>query len=73
MAMDPRFAPSRIGVPVSGTLAPLESDCATVIGADQVAPMSGERITRSSTVVALPMVSNSEKKSTSVPSGSTTI
>ena len=71
-AIDPRFAPSRIGIPLSGTLAPLACDWAIVIGADQLAPLSCDRITRRNTVVALPMVSNSEKKSTSVPSGSTT-
>ena len=72
-ATEPRFEPSRIGVPVSGLPVPRDSDWAMVIGADQLAPLSSERMTRSRTVVWLFASSNSEKNNSSVPSGRTTI
>ena len=71
-AIEPRFAPSRIGTPVSGQRVPSACDWAMVIGADHVAPWSCERITRSRAVVWLPTLSNSSKNRTSVPLGSTT-
>ena len=71
-ATAPRFEPSRIGVPVSGFRTPLDRDWAMVTGADQLTPWSCERIKRRKTVVLSPMLSNSEKNNTSVPSGSTT-
>ena len=71
-AIVPRFAASRIGAPVSGSVAPRACTCATTTGADHVVPRSVERIAIS-TAEGSNVMSRRVNEATSVPSGSTTI
>ena len=67
-------APSRTSAPVSGALAATASRSATLLGADQVTPLSVERITSAAAVwVPFVAVVIRVNRLTSVPFGSTTI
>jgi len=57
---------------LGGSAVPIDSDVAMVIGGPKVVPLCAERATRRTTVVTWLMVTNSEKNSTTVPSGSIT-
>src|SRR5215472_4040803 len=73
-AIEPSVEPSRTGTPVAGSEVPTDCTGETVNGADQLIPLSVERTICSVTTAKLPAEKSSlVKKSTSVPSGSTTI
>ena len=72
-AIAPIDEPSRMPMPVSGSTVPTVCRSAIVIGADHVAPLSVERMTRKRRGRAAVDVGSSEKNRISVPSGSTTM
>src|SRR5437868_10173820 len=70
------MSPVRTGAPVVGSVTEVRATLLTVVGPDQVAPLSVERSTATltpRTLWAFLKLKISMKESTSVPSGSTTI